>query len=1122
MTKRALMLSAAVAALLAGPAMADKTINTQVTTTQDTATDGNITIDSSGAVEITTNPPSGAAVTINSDNIVTNDGLITYKGVTGATGVELVTGNTGEFMGTGKIDMTGTGDDKVGILISGPSGNVNSGTFTGVTPSGGGFPLAINLQSGSTLSVQGDDSIGISQLSGTTIHGIINIAGSVTVVPTSTTSTNPSIGHVIAINLDGTLQGALNIQSGGVVEATGENAEGIQILGPVTGSLVNGGTILTAGTLRSNLANINQPQAGSALLIGDGIAGGIYNAGPSTISDSTTVRGVISTTGDAPTILINPTLANASPTSNLVIGVYNDATDPGNSFLNRGTITASSENPDVSTTTISIVGASSTAQTVFQGGLFNGGSISAAATTNKSSSVTATALFVGDYVTLPSITNSDESAGGGISATVTGPESGTAYAIRIEPQANYCAPDQSPCPTMSLNNSGTISAIATTTNPNFVSGLTAYAIYDQSGTLNSITNSGTISAVATTLKDNSQIAVAANLDLNTTGVDFENMGTVTGSILFGSGNDTLNVTGTAQVPATVNGNVSFGGCDNTSGNGDDTLTIGEFGSVTGAITEKLGCHVDVSIAQGGTLNLQNTSANLGSNVFGLYAGQFDMAAGSNLGLVVSQPFNLSVNPQAGALIQALNASIGDDSNFKISFGSYIGNFQPGKGVFGSPTATFDLLSAPIGSLNISGSELQTIETDFSTTIPFLFTGSLCTWNINGSSTCKGGNPGQSELVLNLTPKSAQELGLTGYALKLFPYANEALTYDDTLGASMLNDIENAQQAQAAYEAFAPDVSGATRALAISLTDEATNVVAARQRALREYANKDGDLTLWTQQFVERLNQDNTSDGTGYTDSGFGFTLGADEGDAADGRYGAAFTFFSGGMSAKAPLLQKTNSEWYMATGYTDWHGQVFFLDTQATVGYAHLTGSRTIDLNGFKRTANNTRPAEYLAGGATAGLQYDVLGAAVMPQISLNGLAMRQEGYSETGGGGQTGDGFDLHVQPDYAASLRAFAGVDARGDMNFGDFLFQPEARAGYRYDFANGQEDAKVNFVAVQPLTEFEVSGPKPEKGNALAGAGVGVSTGAWSIQLGVDYLYASSGNTSEEGTLTLLGRF
>jgi outer membrane autotransporter protein len=154
-------------------------------------------------------------------------------------------------------------------------------------------------------------------------------------------------------------------------------------------------------------------------------------------------------------------------------------------------------------------------------------------------------------------------------------------------------------------------------------------------------------------------------------------------------------------------------------------------------------------------------------------------------------------------------------------------------------------------------------------------------------------------------------------------------------------------------------------------------------------------------------------------------------------------------------------------------------------------------------------------------LQYDVAGAAFMPQVSLDGLAMRQEGYTETGGGGQNGDGFDLHVNANYAASLRAFAGLDMRDDLNMGDFFLQPEGRAGYRYDFANGQDDAKVNFVSVQPLTQFEISGPKPEKGNALAGAGLSVSTGAWSIGLSFDYLYANSGNTSEEGTLTLLGR-
>src|SRR5438105_2328889 len=370
------MLSAAVAALLAGPATADTDITGKDTTPQDTRTDGNITIETGGSVVITTSPPTAAAVTINSDNVlVNNEGLISYKDVAAATGVKLTTGYAGEFEGTGKIDLTGTGDGKTGILISGVPSNPNNGIFTGLIPSGGTTPVAINLETGSSLAIQGDNSIGISQFSGTTLIGDIDVAGTLTVVPTSSTSTDISIGHVIAINLAGSMTGNLDIQTGGIIQAVGENAEGIQILGPITGSIINNGTIQTAGTLRVNPTNPNEPQAGFALGLGGSVTGGIYNAGPSTVSDTTTVRGVISTAGAAPTILINPTLANPSPTSNLEIGVYNDPTDVGYSFLNRGVIAGTSINPDVSVTDFSIIGASSTAQTIFDGGIFNGGSI---------------------------------------------------------------------------------------------------------------------------------------------------------------------------------------------------------------------------------------------------------------------------------------------------------------------------------------------------------------------------------------------------------------------------------------------------------------------------------------------------------------------------------------------------------------------------------------------------------------------------------------------------------------------------------------------------------------------------------------------------------------------------
>ena len=54
MNKRALMLSAATASLLAGQVLADTDISKQVTTPQTTSQDGNITIESDGSIVITT------------------------------------------------------------------------------------------------------------------------------------------------------------------------------------------------------------------------------------------------------------------------------------------------------------------------------------------------------------------------------------------------------------------------------------------------------------------------------------------------------------------------------------------------------------------------------------------------------------------------------------------------------------------------------------------------------------------------------------------------------------------------------------------------------------------------------------------------------------------------------------------------------------------------------------------------------------------------------------------------------------------------------------------------------------------------------------------------------------
>jgi hypothetical protein len=596
----------------------------------------------------------------------------------------------------------------------------------------------------------------------------------------------------------------------------------------------------------------------------------------------------------------------------------------------------------------------------------------------------------------------------------------------------------------------------------------------------------------------------------------------------------------SNTPASVTGTIYFGG--NTSG-GADLLDIEAYGTVTGQVysgvqgnsTDEEQGQVNVEVDTNGTFNLLTAASNTSSVVSqpaltqGVYldAGSVDLATGSTTDIHYSQAYMQQLFPSAVRIL-AQEATIADGANVSFTPDSFIA--PP----VGDPSATFVIFETPASApLNMSSGELTAINTVFTQNLSYLYNPNDSGLSLNGAG---------DELILTITPKtigangcktqivvgscSLNYIPLTGFAAKLFPYANVALGNDNALGAAVIQSVTNSYIAENTYSEFAPDVSGATRALAISLTDEATSLVAARQKELREYANQDGDLTLWGQQIVQRLNQDETDAGPGYHDTGFGFALGADEGDPLDGRYGGAFTFFSGDSRATAPATSKTTSEWYMFTGYTDWRGKGLFLDTNASVGYVSLTGNRYLDLqvpngNGgftpFDRDAQEHHPGELISGGATTGAIFDEDGTVLTPQVGVDGLAMREEPYSESGGG----NGMDLHVASSYEQSLRAFTGLNIRQDFDFTDFLLQPDITAGYRYDFANGAQSLKASFESVTPPSVFDITGPKPSPGNAVVQGGLAVSTGAWSLGLSFDYLKAGSGNTAEQGTITLLGR-
>jgi hypothetical protein len=1137
LNKHLLMLSAAVTALLAQQASAATTISTIGSSPISTQTDGDITITSAGGVDI---KQAGAAVTVNTSSALSNGGRIANVGSDNAKGI-LIDASGGALSttvsNTGTIDLTGSGSTKNAIDITGGLGNTITGPIT--------------LSSGGLVKVQGDNSNAILLEQSATLVGTLSMGGSVSIAPASANSL--SAGTDTLVMLNGPVIGNVLTDSSATFSGAGEGTRGIVLssTSSITGNFTNGGNItLTGNVLTSSSSTKNtRPEAGSALVISGNVTGGIVNAGPfdttlsvpaATLSSSGfTATTTATTTPTEPVVLIGPN--GATLTAPLVIGPDNvDAGDTktGFSFYNRGNIVAAPLNTNDSATTIAINGMSSAFPTILTGGIFNSGTISALATSTSGTNaqpVLANAINIGAYAQVPSIVLSNESItgttpnNGAISASISGQIGGRAIAISIAQNATV--------PVLDLMSGTRIVASATTSEPTTTTLLSAFGVVDQSGTLTTINNGGTISAIATTLtpgtgvtiQANGNITQAINLVKATTGVTINNAGSIVGDVYLNSiGNGALFNVGagaatsgspaqvaaaaaaavatgvtntpaaTGGTPAIVTGNVFFG-------TGQSTLNINDYGTLTGAVTSGNGA-LDVAISKFGTLDLTNTLSSLVVQDFTVNKG--------TISIPVSESLRELNDPSIAA---TGNVVVATGSNLGVAIGTFVpqGN------------NAYALIQAP--HLQLTVQDLATYEAKINSTLPFFFDPTKSSLQfVSGAST--------DTLMLNLTPKTAAQLGLKGAALTMFNNSQLALATDTDLGAAVVNGISDPAQgtgttAEQVFSQFAPDVSGDIRAVAIALTDQASGPVAARQRVLRQYANQEGDFSIWGQEFAQYINNKaatrDTSDLTAFKDHGFGFALGLDSGTPQAGWYGGAFTFFAGDATQTLPRDSKTQTQWYMLSGYTDWRGAHLFLDTQASIALGDFKGKRFLSIQipvqgsqpvtftPFAREADSKRAGLLGALGATTGAVFNWGSAIIMPTISVDGLTLREEGFTE----GNGGTGFDLKVQPYFANSARGYFGVDARQDIEVADFTVQPEARVGYRYELLN--DPIKVTAQYPSGGLPFTVTGADPTRGNIVAGATIGASTDTWSMGVNFDWVRGTNGSQTEVGTLSLLGR-
>jgi hypothetical protein len=1044
------------------------------------STSGNITINSNSSLTINT---TGAAVTINSNNSVDNSGNVqnTFAGG-GAIGLHILGGTTGGYVqeSNGFLNVTGGGAGNYGILLDGTA------AFNGT----------IDIQNGSVLVTHGTDSSSIAIKA-------------------------PLIG---------------DLKINGVINGIDPGVNGVLITAPVTGTVTTGNVIFLGVYPLSTQysATAVDPVTGSAVAIGASISGGYLSAGPVDFFD-TAASASLQSSSTAPTIVIAPSVAGAAANDIMIGLVAGDTTNPSFSVINRGNVVNKENDPGLSTVGIRIGEHAATAPhtVTLNGGLYNRGVITASSESDNfnASSVSATptdatGIEIGAGAILinagshagqtssSSTTNTIVLDAGastinqfykGMTVTVNGEErlitdysgatkTATIGAFRGSPTDFSNAPGASQnfqiksaafrndgqiLGYMNGTESGTVTGVLiqpTASVPSFInqgtiksesysirsnaSGLTAYGLRDLSGTLSEITNYGTI---------------LTQSGFNPTGfspvkLDDNSQKTIAVDLSAGTQNQTFLNNGT------VTGDMLFG-------QGTNQLTIeGASSGVSGAVHATGNGTLDILVSKketGGTFLTYSTQAR-------------DLSVGKS-GQVI---FLLTKPPNGQTTIPTVvtasgNVAFAQGSGVSILPGTFLAD-----GVYTLISANGNLhLDDPAGTTAFN--------------VPYLFHATLNTDDNAGLT------PNGKTLKMRITRKTTAELGLTGNSAAIYDSLAAAAINDDSYGAALMS-LTTAGEVQNALSTAVPDVAGGVRALAVSMTDQATGVIASRQRSLLTAPTGSRDeFRFWAQEFYNNVQQDNTGVQPGFGGAGQGLSVGAEWGKLNTGRYGAGLTFFSSQETELHPRDTKTDGDWAMASLYAAWRADNFFIAPQINAGVGDMQSRRTLLAGNIARFALAKWQSQIAAGGFTSGYILDIGNFQIIPTIAIDGLYLRESDYSESNAGG-----LGVALNSQNQKSVRGFAGIIGQGNFNYDQGILMPQLVAGYSREFMNDPSTIDGYFESA-PGSPFHLVGPTLNASRFVGGMSFGYVLRNWSAGINYD-ASANSGALAQSATVSLSSRF
>lgn len=939
------------------PAHAQRSIDNAVTTPVATSTANNgaaadVSVTANGSVTVT----SGAAVTIDSDNDVANAGKININNANNATGILALPGRTGDITNSGTIsvleDYTPKDNDNDGDL-DGPFAQGSNRFGIRVGP-GGTFTGAI-ANSG-TITIEGNDSAGIaidSALSGT-------LANNGTIAVTGDRSYGLRAGDISG-----------NVRIAGSISATGEGAVGVALDGDIGGALVIQGAIASTGyrsiTPPSDTSKLDSDdllQGGPALRISGNVAGGIVFAVPPPdkdannadedndgIPDATEGSANVASRGAAPAVQIGS--ASEAITVGAIAGNAS-----GYGLVVDGAIAGIGTYAGVNGNGLVIGGLGG--NVTIAGGMAVNGSVSA-----SSNGANATAIHIGSGASVPTIQVAGRvTAAGGTDA------GDLSQAILIDQGANVAT----------IRNSGAISANAGANG-------SAAAIVDRSGGVGLVENKGSISASGAS-------AIAIDLSANTSGAivrqtEVEQGATppaINGGILFGTGNDRLEIADGA-----VTGATSFGA-------GDDTLSLGGDAAYKGNVSFGAGADHMVLAGQstysgnadfgGGAdlLEVNGTASFLGGLANG---GGLDVRVGGGRFQATNQG-SVALNSIAitggGTLGVSIDGAAGTNTHYDVAGTA---SFAAGSHVqvrlanISQSAGRYEFLSA--GAL--TGADNLTFD---ATGLPFLFKGAL---EADGN-----------DLAITISRKTASELGLNGSATRAYDAIFAALDKDSAVGSVFLG-IADSATLRTQIGQMLPDHAGgafetvttASRTTARFLADPNAPV-----------ADLGGGWGFWLQQVAWGTSK-NLGDTAAYDVNGWGAN-GAVERRTGIGSFGLSLAYLAG-QDANGDNDNEVRTDQFELAGY--WRVQAGALHAYARASAARINFDSTRSFAGTSLAGaevDRTSEADWHGWlySAAAGLSYELRFGRVSlrPGAGIDYYRLTEGGYAETGGG----DSFDLTV----------------------------------------------------------------------------------------------------------------